>query len=193
MLRPIGLALRGRLSLVRVRPWAKRAQWTDFTAPSDAMNYFRIIWRRTATALMLSTAITIAACSAKSATNQSAARPVVRMATAEASILSAFLNFPQFSVQSTAGRWRPGSRSPQVVLSTLEKNADSARDLSRPEPSRAYDRSRCAAGLPRRSRSLITAEPRPTGGVNAPPPGCYKLLQVRPCLGLLERVKRPTV
>src|SRR5207249_10899506 len=101
MLRPIGLALRGRLSLVRVRPWAKRAQWTDFTAPSDAMNYFRIIWRRTATALMLSTAITIAACSAKSATNQSAARPVVRMATAEASILSAFLNFPQFSVQST--------------------------------------------------------------------------------------------
>jgi len=132
-------------------------------------------------------------CSAKSATNQSAARPVVRMATAEASILSAFLNFPQFSVQSTAGRWRPGSRSPQVVLSTLEKNADSARDLSRPEPSRAYDRSRWAAGLPRRSRSPITAEPRPTGGVNAPPPGCYKLLQVRPCAGLLERVKRPTV
>jgi len=144
MLRPIGLALRGPLSLVRVRPWAKRAQWTDFTAPSDAMNYFRIIWRRTATALMLSTAITIAACSAKSATNQSAARPVVRMATAEASILSAFLNFPQFSVQSTAGRWRPGSRSPQVVLSTLEKNADSARDLSRPE--RPSDRRcECAA------------------------------------------------
>ena len=50
---------------------------------------------------MLSTAITIAACDARPATNRSTPRPVMRMSSAEATVLSTFLNLPQFSVQLT--------------------------------------------------------------------------------------------
>src|SRR5438132_5000301 len=58
------------------------------------------MWRTTAAALVLSTAITIAACDARPATNRSTPRPVMRMSSAEATVLSTFLNLPQFSVQS---------------------------------------------------------------------------------------------
>src|SRR5207249_4819379 len=54
-----------------------------------------------AAALVLSTAITIAGCDARPATNRSAPRAIVRMSTTETSVLSNFLNLPQFSVQLT--------------------------------------------------------------------------------------------
>jgi len=59
------------------------------------------MWRTTGAALVLSTAITIAACDARPATNRSTQRPIVRMSAAETSVLSTFLNLPQFSVQLT--------------------------------------------------------------------------------------------
>ena len=62
------------------------------------MHHFQIMWRITAAALALGTAMTIAACDAKPATPASAPRPIVRMSSAAA--LSTFLNLPQFSVQS---------------------------------------------------------------------------------------------
>ncbi len=60
-----------------------------------------IMCRTTVAALVLSTAITIAGCDARPATNRSAPRPIVRMSTTETSVLSNFLNLPQFSVQLT--------------------------------------------------------------------------------------------
>src|SRR5437867_6741530 len=59
------------------------------------------MWPTTGAALVLSTAITIAACDARPATNRSTQRPIVRMSAAETSVLSTFLNLPQFSVQLT--------------------------------------------------------------------------------------------
>ena len=52
-------------------------------------------------ALVLSTAMTIAACNAGPPMDPSTPRPIVRMSTTEEFVLSAFLNFPQFSVQLT--------------------------------------------------------------------------------------------
>jgi len=63
------------------------------------MNHFRIMWRTTAAALVLSTAMTITACNAKPAANASTPRPIVRMSSAAA--LSTFLHLPQFSIEST--------------------------------------------------------------------------------------------
>ena len=56
--------------------------------------------RREAAALALGIAITLAACNARSAVHQPVARPILRMSR-EANILSAFLGFPQFSVETT--------------------------------------------------------------------------------------------
>ena len=50
---------------------------------------------------MLSTAMTIAACNAGPPMDPSTPRPIVRMSTTEEFVLSAFRNFPQFSVQLT--------------------------------------------------------------------------------------------
>ena len=50
---------------------------------------------------MLSTAMTIAACNARPPMDLSTPRPIVRMSTTEEFVLSAFRNFPQFSVQLT--------------------------------------------------------------------------------------------
>ena len=50
---------------------------------------------------MLSTAMTMAACNAGLPMDPSTPRPIVRMSTTEEFVLSAFLNFPQFSVQLT--------------------------------------------------------------------------------------------
>ena len=50
---------------------------------------------------MLSTAMTIAACNAGPPMDLSTPRPIVRMSTTEEFVLSAFRNFPQFSVQLT--------------------------------------------------------------------------------------------
>jgi TRAP transporter TAXI family solute receptor len=52
-------------------------------------------------ALVLSTATTIAACNGRPPMDRSTPRPIVRMSTTEESVLSAFRNFPQFSVQLT--------------------------------------------------------------------------------------------
>ena len=52
-------------------------------------------------ALVLSTAMTIAACNAGPPVDPSTPRPIVRMSTTEEFVLSAFRNFPQFSVQLT--------------------------------------------------------------------------------------------
>src|SRR2546427_193445 len=59
------------------------------------------MWRTTAAALVLSTAITIAACDARPAANRSTPRPIVRMSSSETTVLSTLLNLPQFSVQLT--------------------------------------------------------------------------------------------
>ncbi len=59
------------------------------------------MWRTKAAALVLSAAITIAGCDASPATNRGTPRPIVRMSAAETSVLSTFLNLPQFSVQLT--------------------------------------------------------------------------------------------
>jgi len=50
---------------------------------------------------VLSTAMTIAACNAGPPMDPSTPRPIVRMSTTEEFVLSAFRNFPQFSVQLT--------------------------------------------------------------------------------------------
>ena len=65
------------------------------------MNHFQIMWRTTAAALVLSTAITIAGCDARPAMNAATPRTIVRMSSAETTVVSAFLNLPQFSVQLT--------------------------------------------------------------------------------------------
>jgi TRAP transporter TAXI family solute receptor len=57
--------------------------------------------RRTTAALVLSTAITIAACNANPATNRSTPPQIVRMSSSETNVVTAFLNLPQFSVQLT--------------------------------------------------------------------------------------------
>ncbi|MGD1092477.1 MAG: hypothetical protein ABSB35_10865 [Bryobacteraceae bacterium] len=49
--------------------------------------------------LALSTGIMIGACDTRAALRTGTARPVVRMSTAETTILNTFLNLPQFSVQ----------------------------------------------------------------------------------------------
>ena len=50
---------------------------------------------------MLSTAMTIAACNAGPPVDPGTPRPIVRVSTTEEFVLSAFRNFPQFSVQLT--------------------------------------------------------------------------------------------
>src|SRR5215471_1553272 len=59
------------------------------------------MWRRkAAAALALITAVTIAACDERSATNGGPPRrPIVRMSTVETTVLSTFVNLPQFSIQ----------------------------------------------------------------------------------------------
>jgi len=52
-------------------------------------------------ALVLSTAMTIAACNAGPPVDPGTPRPIVRVSTTEEFVLSAFRNFPQFSVQLT--------------------------------------------------------------------------------------------
>ena len=52
-------------------------------------------------ALVLSTAMTIAACNAGPSVDPGTPRPIVRVSTTEEFVLSAFRNFPQFSVQLT--------------------------------------------------------------------------------------------
>jgi TRAP transporter TAXI family solute receptor len=64
-------------------------------------DFFRIMSRTIGPALVLSTAMTIAACNAGRARDPSTPRPIVRMSTTEEFVLSAFRNFPQFSVQLT--------------------------------------------------------------------------------------------
>ena len=64
-------------------------------------DFFRIMLRTIGAALVLSTAMTIAACNAGPPMDPSTPRPIVRMSTTEEFVLSAFLNFPQFSVQLT--------------------------------------------------------------------------------------------
>src|SRR6266699_4987558 len=65
------------------------------------MNHFQIMWRTTAAALVLSTAITIAGCDDRPAMNAATPRPIVRMSSAETTVVSTFLNLPQFSTQLT--------------------------------------------------------------------------------------------
>src|SRR5437867_928545 len=60
-----------------------------------------MIWQMTGAALVLSAAMTIAGCDARPAANRSTPRPIVRMSAAETSVLSTFLNLPQFSVRLT--------------------------------------------------------------------------------------------
>jgi len=64
-------------------------------------DFFRIMLRTIGAALVLSTAMTIAACNAGPPMDPSTPRPIVRMSTTEEFVLSAFRNFPQFSVLLT--------------------------------------------------------------------------------------------
>src|SRR5207253_5383387 len=63
--------------------------------------FFRIMLRTIGAALVLSTAMTIAACNAGPPVDPGTPRPIVRVSTTEEFVLSAFRNFPQFSVQLT--------------------------------------------------------------------------------------------
>src|SRR5437773_10171142 len=89
-----------RVTEMRVHGYQSCIKWREFVLKFRqnvvGMNHFRIMWRTTAAALALSTAMTIAACDAKPA-KRSTPRPIVRMSTA--SVFSTFLNLRQFSVQ----------------------------------------------------------------------------------------------